>query len=597
MTPSHSSAATTSSAPVPRGTTPPPTSSPARGCESSSPTTHTSTTAYTLCAVERLREALRRRDVFVPGSRRWADPRRQLLSAAEWEAARDDVCRSLRRSPDARVELGALADKLDAAYRRTATGLPDNEAVTIVEKDGKARLKLSPLDRLDEPASLVELRRAVGALLPKVDLPEVVLEVARWTGFAEEFTHVSEAGSRAEDLVTSICAVLVAEACNVGLEPMVRQDVPALRRGRLGWVAQNYLRAETLARANARLVAYHAELPLARMWGGGEVASVDGLRFVVPVPSVHAGRNPKYYGFAGRGVTYLNYVSDQFSGFHAIVVPGTLRDSMFILDGLLEQQTVLDPTEVMADTASYPTPPRTRTGFSACSSCSATSSARDWPTSARRGSGGSTLAPTTGRSTPWPATASTPSSSPPTGRTCSGWPARSPPARSSPPSSWARCGAPRARPPWPARSPSSAGSPRRSTCSSSSTAPPTVGTSSSSSTATRPVTAWPGGSSTGTAASSARPTGRAEEDQLGALGLVLNILVLWTTRYLEAALDQLDRTGHSVDTKDVKRLSPLKFRNVNLHGRYSFVLSEEVARGALRPLRDDREPDEDDVDA
>ncbi len=63
----------------------------------------------------------------------------------------------------------------------------------------------------------------------------------------------------------------------------------------------------------------------------------------MPVPSVHAGRNPKYYGLAGRGVTYLNYVSDQFSGFHAIVAPATLRDSMFILDGLLEQQTVLDP--------------------------------------------------------------------------------------------------------------------------------------------------------------------------------------------------------------------------------------------------------------
>jgi hypothetical protein len=140
--------------------------------------------AYTLCAVERLQEALRRRDVFVTGSRRWADPRRQLLSGAEWEAARVDVCRSLRRSPDPRVELGALADRLDAAYRRSAAGLPDNPAVTIVEKDGKARLKLSPLDRLDEPASLVELRRAVGARLPKVDLPEVVLEVARWTGFA-----------------------------------------------------------------------------------------------------------------------------------------------------------------------------------------------------------------------------------------------------------------------------------------------------------------------------------------------------------------------------------------------------------------------------
>ncbi|TFD15004.1 hypothetical protein E3T35_01070 [Cryobacterium sp. TMT1-2-2] len=49
----------------------------------------------------------------------------------------------------------------------------------------------------------------------------------------------------------------------------------------------------------------------------------------------------------------LNFVSHQFSGFHAIVVPGTLRDSLYILDGLLEQQTTLQPTELMTDTAGY----------------------------------------------------------------------------------------------------------------------------------------------------------------------------------------------------------------------------------------------------
>lgn len=43
-----------------------------------------------------------------------------------------------------------------------------------------------------------------------------------------------------------------------------------------------------------------------------------------------------------------------------------------------------------------------------------------------------------------------------------------------------------------------------------------------------------------------------QEDQLGALGLVLNILVLWTTRYLEAALERLDRSGHTVEAKDVE---------------------------------------------
>ena len=54
---------------------------------------------------------------------------------------------------------------------------------------------------------------------------------------------------------------------------------------------------------------------------------------------------------AHRGVTYYNFTSDQFTGFHGIVIPGTLRDSMYILDGLLEHQTRLRPVEIMADTA------------------------------------------------------------------------------------------------------------------------------------------------------------------------------------------------------------------------------------------------------
>jgi TnpA family transposase len=115
-------------------------------------------------------------------------------------------------------------------------------------------------------------------------------------------------------------------------------------------VQQNYFRAETLTRANACLVDTPSTIDLAQEWGGGEVASADGLRFVVPVRTINAGPHRKYFN-ADRGVTYYNFTSDQFTGFHAIVIPGTLRDSMYILDGLLEHQTRLQPGEVMADTA------------------------------------------------------------------------------------------------------------------------------------------------------------------------------------------------------------------------------------------------------
>lgn len=38
--------------------------------------------------------------------------------------------------------------------------------------------------------------------------------------------------------------------------------------------------------------------------------------------------------------------------------------------------------------------------------------------------------------------------------------------------------------------------------------------------------------------------------------------------------------------EDVTRLSPLGAEHVNPLGRYAFIVSEEVHRGELRPLRD-----------
>jgi hypothetical protein len=62
--------------------------------------------------------------------------------------------------------------------------------------------------------------------------------------------------------------------------------------------------------------------------------------------------------------------------------------------------------------------------------------------------------------------------------------------------------------------------------------------------------------------------------------------VLWNTLYLDAALSQLRKEGYLVRDEDAARLSPfIHDRHINLLGRYSFAVPEEVARGELRPLR------------
>jgi TnpA family transposase len=76
-----------------------------------------------------------------------------------------------------------------------------------------------------------------------------------------------------------------------------------------------------------------------------------------------------------------------------------------------------------------------------------------------------------------------------------------------------------------------------------------------------------------------------QEDQLSALGIVVNVVVLWNTIYMDAVLTQLRLEGYPVRDEDVARLSPFSHQHINMLGRYSFDVHDAVARGELRPLR------------
>ncbi|MFI5688159.1 Tn3 family transposase [Streptomyces sp. NPDC051636] len=125
--------------------------------------------------------------------------------------------------------LAGWTDRLDSAHQEFADGLAANPAVRIEQQGGRDRIILTGLDRLDEPASLRELHKEVEGRLPAVDLPEMVLEVDSWVPYLGDFTHVSEANSRMDDLELSVAAVLTAEATNVGVEPIVHDGVDAPR--------------------------------------------------------------------------------------------------------------------------------------------------------------------------------------------------------------------------------------------------------------------------------------------------------------------------------------------------------------------------------
>ena len=542
--------------------------------------------AYTFCVLEELHIALRRRDVYISPSWRYSDPRAGLLANKEWESAKPIICRTLDLSDNPQPVLAVLAKELDQTYKSVLARLPDNPAIRFETVKGKSAFILTPLDRLEEPASLKALRHSVMMRLPRIDLPEILLEIAARTKFTDSFTHVTERSARAEDLMTSLCAVLLADACNTGIEPLIRNEIQALKRGRLSWVNQNYVRDETLTEANTQLIAAQSKIPLAKAWGGGDVASADGMRFVVPIRTVHAGPNSKYFG-SQRGVTWYNLVSNQFSGLNAITVPGTLRDSLILLAVVLEQQTDLQPTQVMTDTGAYSDVIFglfRLLGYRFSPRIADVSDTRLWRIDPKADYG--SFEPIVRHKINMEQIAES-------------WDDLLRLAGSLKLGRVSAIGIMR-----------------------------TLQVGDHSTRIAQALTEFGRIEKTlhilnyiddenfrrSILTQLNRGEGRhslarmifhgkrgelrqryreGQEDQLGALGLVLNIIVLWNTIYIDAIRAQLRLEGHPVHDEDIARLSPLVHEHINMLGRYSFAVPESVINGNLRPLRNPKDEETD----
>lgn len=546
--------------------------------------------AYVVCVLEQLFRALKRRDIFASPSHRWSDPRACLLMGTGWESVREDVLAGLSLDEDAEQHLRELIEVLDATWRQMAERLEevgDDAKISLeVQSSGRAKLNVEKLHALGEPKSLALLRGRVEKMLPKIDLPDLLFEVNAWTGFLDAFVHLGDGKTRMKDLSTSIVALLVSEACNIGMTPVINPGHEALTRSRLVHVDQYYLRTTTLAAANAALIEAQAQVPIVQFWGKGLLASVDGLRFVVPVRTINAAPSPKYFA-TKKGITWLNAINDQVAGIGQMVVPGTPRDSLFILDALLNLDGGVKPEMVATDNASYSDMVFgifKMLGYRFSPRFKDLEDQRFWKAQmpgAEPAEGYGALE----------ALASNNKVN--VNKVLTAWPdmlrvAGSLVTNQVRAYDLLRMFGHEGRPTPLGQAFAEYGRIAK-TLHLLAVVDPVDDTyrrqmhkqltvQESRHKLAREICHG----KKGTIHQTYRD---GMEDQLGSLGLVLNAVVLWTTRYLDAAVAQLRTEGHEIRDEDVARLSPLKHKNLNLLGRYNFTATQP-AGGTLRPLRD-----------
>jgi TnpA family transposase len=307
---------------------------------------HISRRYYELSVLWALRIAVRSGNVWLEGSRRYANPETYLIPKEQWQDMRPTVFGLLQIGEDGEGRLKELGTHLDAELVKLNETIKDNHLIRI-EAD---ELIVSHLDAEKVTETKQQLEHLVSKRLPHVDLTDLLIEVDQLTGFSQFLIHAGGGSSRSNETKTYLYAAILAQACNLGLKTMAQ--IADLSYDSLVWHTNWYLCEETLRPAINAIVDFQCRQSLSKVWGSGILSSSDGQRFPVSVKNSQAVALPRYFGY-GKGITFYTWTSDQFSQYGDKVIPSTMRDATYLLDGILDNETELNILEHTTDTAGY----------------------------------------------------------------------------------------------------------------------------------------------------------------------------------------------------------------------------------------------------
>jgi TnpA family transposase len=232
---------------------------------------------YEVCVLGALRDAIRRRGVWVAGSRRWGDPDADL--PADFAEHREVHYARIRQPLDADAFITDLREKLTEALRELddAVARDDTGGLRFATRRGNSWITMPKLQAQPEPENLDAVKAAVKSRWGRIELLDFLTEADHHVGLIECFPSVATREVTPDQLLRErLLLVLFALGTNVGISQVASERHPeaALKYVRRMYVTRANLRAATTKLVNATLAVRDPGL-----WGNGTACASDSKKF------------------------------------------------------------------------------------------------------------------------------------------------------------------------------------------------------------------------------------------------------------------------------------------------------------------------------
>lgn len=303
---------------------------------------------FEVCVFSQIMRELKSGDLCIPGSDQYSDYTEQLIPWSEYEKTVGQYCEQAGLSPDSAQLVADLKSRLTIAAETVDAEFPGNLSFRIE----KGEPILTKTEKKKESPHLAKLNQFIEERLEQISILDVLADSEHWLNWTRHLGPLSGHDSKLENPKPRYVTTVFAYGCGLGPSQTAR-SLKLIDRRQIAWINQRHVTEETLDKIITEIINKYNKFALPKVWGSGKSASADGTKWDLYEQNLLSEYHIRYGGYGGLG---YYHVSDTYIALFSHFIPCGVWEAVFILDGLLKNESDIQPDTLHADTQGQSTP-------------------------------------------------------------------------------------------------------------------------------------------------------------------------------------------------------------------------------------------------
>lgn len=297
---------------------------------------------FELCVLTELARQLESGDMYIETSLSYDNYTKKFLS---WEEYQHELPKYELQSGIATSSTQfviQLKDWIQGAARKMDNEFLTNQHVRLENHT----LTVGSVDTAPQDEDYQFLDQQLKNRIAPIGILDVLVQGEQWLNLSRYFGQLSGYQARLESYPARLISTLFCYGCNLGPSEAAR-SIPSITRKQLAWINTNHITEQRLDKAIQQVINQYNKFQLPSFWGTGTTASADGTRWDIYEQNLISEYHIRYGSYGG--LAYY-HVSDKYIALCSHFIPCGVYEAIYILDGLIKNESDIQPKVVHGDT-------------------------------------------------------------------------------------------------------------------------------------------------------------------------------------------------------------------------------------------------------